>query len=145
MEADMSDETQEPGRLRIPSCNCGCGLSEIHPEMLLLARLLTEEFAEILWTSGSRCEQHNEKEKGSKHSGHLPIWGTERNKTVALDGTLSPWNSQRVRRILFRAIQHGATGIGYYPRKRNPSFHIDRKPRLQLWKPGPAGRLRYFF
>ena len=126
----------------IPPCKC-CGLEATAPELIHVAQALMLEFPDIVWTSGTRCETHNTASGGSRTSGHLPLWGPDNNQSYALDGTLTPWNAKRIRRILFRAIEHGACGIGYYPTQH--SFHIDIKPRLQLWKPGRLGRLTYFF
>jgi len=125
-----------------PPCAC-CGLEATAAEMVTIAELLTREFPDIIWTSGTRCQGHNKKIGGSGTSGHLPIWGPGSRHSCALDGTMKLWNPERIRKILFRSIEHGARGIGYYPKRQ--SFHIDLKPRRQLWKPGPAGRLKYFF
>ena len=134
--------TMTEAGLNIPPCAC-CGLDATASEMLYIARALMLEFPDIVWSSGTRCEKHNSRSGGSKASGHLPLWGPGNNCSYALDGTINVWNRKRIRKILFRAIEHGACGVGYYPKQQ--SFHIDIKPRLQLWKPGPTGRLRYFF
>lgn len=126
----------------IPACGDGCGLDVVEGKTRTIGELLTTEFPDIEWTCGSRCEKHNAKVGGSPTSGHLAKHGENNDETVALDGTVRPWNPWRVRIILWRAIQHGAKGIGYYPDSKH--FHIDRKPRVQFWKAGPKA-LEYFF
>lgn len=132
---------------RPPPCQCGCGLDRIDPKVLTIIELLSLEFPQIKWTSGSRCEKYNRAVGGSPNSGHLPKHGNSGQDTVAVDGTVEPWDNWLVRKIIWRAIQHGARGIGVYyylrPKKQN-SFHLDRKPRIQFWKRGLKGLL-YFF
>lgn len=132
---------------RPPPCKCGCGLDKIEPETMNIVELLSIEFPQIKWTSGSRCPKHNKAVGGSPRSGHMPKHGNTGQETVAIDGTVEPWDNWLVRRILWRAIRHGAKGIGvyYYLRKKKQNhFHLDRKPRIQFWKRGLRGLL-YFF
>ena len=131
-----------------PSCQCGCGLDRIDSKVQTIIELLSLEFPQIEWTSGSRCQKYNKKVRGSKTSGHLPEHGDNGQSTVAVDGTVIPWDNWLVRRIIWRSIQHGCMGIGlyYYIRKsKQNSFHIDRKPRIQFWKRWLKGVLAYFF
>ncbi len=114
---------------------------------MMIVELLSLEFPQIKWTSGSRCKKHNRAVGGSENSGHLAKHGDTADKTVAADGTVDPWDDWLVRRIVWRAIRSGARGIGlyYYLRKgKKDSFHIDRKPRIQFWTRGLRGLL-YFF
>lgn len=131
----------------IPACKCGCGLYVVEPKLENITDLLMLEFPGIEWTSGSRCQTHNASPqvRGSATSGHLPIWGEHGIQSVAVDGTLQPWDSYLVREILRRAVKHGARGIGYMPDIK--AFHLDRKPRTAWWKVegGLGGKYEDFF
>ncbi len=134
-----------PGRP--PPSKCGCGLDAIEPKTLTIIGLLGLEFPQIIWTSGSRCPKHNKAVGGSPNSGHMPKHGNSSQETVATDGTVEPWDNWLVRRILWRAIRHGATGVGLYyflRKKKQNYFHLDRKPRIQFWRRGLKGLFYYF-
>ena len=126
----------------IPACKDGCGLNAVAPKLRTIAELLALEFEDIVWTSGSRCENHNRAVGGSKASGHLPIWGDNGLESVALDWTLKEWSSYRAREVCRRAIKHGARGVGYMPDMK--AGHFDLKPRTAWWKVR-HGKIEYFF
>ena len=132
----------------IPDCKCGCGLKAWEALDIGFAHIVDElalEYPQIVWTSGPRCEKHNAAVGGSAVSGHLPIHGHDGHSTVAVDGTVKPWDEQLGNHILRSAIRNGATGVGLLITDK--AFHIDIKPRrlsLTLWRV-VKGVYEYFF
>lgn len=53
-------------------CKCGCGLNNIHPEIVRLLQVIRDEIKRpLVITSGSRCIVHNAKVGGTSTSDHL--------------------------------------------------------------------------
>ena len=70
-------------------CNCGCGISLISQELLtLLDKAREKANMPFLLSSGCRCEDHNEHEKGSKNSSHITT-NTKRGTAVDIAITSS--------------------------------------------------------
>jgi len=53
-------------------CKCGCGFNTVDYELANILDNLRSHFGSpVIVTSGCRCEEHNAKVGGSKHSQHL--------------------------------------------------------------------------
>jgi len=129
------------------ACPC-CGLYRVSNRLITLDELLHIAFGDRLRrSSGTRCRAYNTSEeiKGSRTSGHLPIWGPENNESVAGDYELIDATETDLRRLMWTAIQEGALGVGYMP--DDNALHVDLKPRgygVALWIVRD-GKITYFF
>jgi uncharacterized protein YcbK (DUF882 family) len=53
-------------------CRCGCGLKDVHPELVQMLEAIRTHFdAPVTITSGRRCAKHNARVKGARNSRHV--------------------------------------------------------------------------
>src|SRR4030042_457558 len=114
-----------------------CSLNKTAPIVMGFIGRLRARFDDLIVTCGTRCAVHNKAIGGSEASGHLPIWGSEKNESVAVDVTLGEWSEARARHLAMECVRLGATGVGYYPNDKH--VHADFKTREQVWRKDVGG------
>lgn len=95
------------------TCNCGCGLNNIKPELIeKLNNARAEAGVPFIITSGSRCEKQNKKVGGVKNSSHL--------EGYAADIALNASTRQRIIAAVLKHFNRVDVGISY--------VHVDVDP-----------------
>jgi len=87
------------------TCNCGCGKSDLHPDVAHFFYVMRELFGEaIIVTSGCRCAKHNKACGGTTDSYHL--------KGMAVDVTCKYPTAYRLSRLEACGVRAGFNGVG---------------------------------
>ncbi len=94
------------------SCKCGCGKSDLNPELLrMLDELRYKCNRPLIINSGCRCEEHNRKSNGSSTSSHLSGFAVD----------IKAETSKEKFDIVYNALMSGFRRIGIYSK----FIHLD--------------------
>lgn len=104
-------------------CHCGCDEKDVNPKLVeLLDRIRVSFGKPIIIMSGKRCEAHNAKVGGAKHSQH--VLGN------AADIKVKDVSPKEVQEHLKKHFDNDCRGLGCY----NSFTHIDvRKGDIARW------------
>jgi len=104
-------------------CHCGCGEKDVNPKLVELLDRIRESFGKpITIMSGRRCEAHNTKVGGAKHSQH--VLGN------AADIKVKDVPAKEVQEYLMKHFDDDCKGLGRY----NSFTHIDvREGKIARW------------
>lgn len=107
------------------ACRCGCGLDNIHPDLVIALQELRDHLGVAIHVvSGCRCAEHNERVNGEDDSYHIPDQGCKAADIVTRKHTPSELKKEALK---IPAFLNG--GIGLYP-----SFlHVDVRKFKARW------------
>lgn len=101
------------------ACKCKCGTDTIDAELIAMIQVVRDKFGPIKINSGVRCDAHNKKEGGAKHSQHLKGRAAD---IVPLEATIADvWN--------FINSEYPDCGLGLY----KSFIHIDSRGSKARW------------
>lgn len=103
------------------ACHCGCGFDDISLELIAVLQQLRDYYGKpVKINSACRCEKHNAKVGGAKHSKHK--------EGIAADVVVSGVLPKDVHKYLIEKYE-GRYGIGRY----NTFTHIDVRDGCARW------------
>ncbi len=110
------------------SCHCGCGVNSVNNSLVNSLQFLRDALNEpIVITSGVRCEMHNEKCGGAKHSQHL--LGNAADIHVKSMSVKDLHDFIKTHNGLL-----GFRGIGFYPKQGFVHVDVRTTNRLVEWR-----------
>lgn len=118
----MSEKLSPHFSRREFACRCGCGASDVNPELLVVLEAVRAKFSKpVTVVSGLRCAARNARVGGARNSQHMAGTAADIRVAGVPPSDVATWLEQ---------TYTGRFGIGRYA-----SFtHIDVRPVAARWR-----------